>query len=111
VLSGHDHAHGVAAVVPPIEVVRYRKDMATNLRLDGEAAAALRTAARASGRSQQDLLREAVDRFLGLGSTTSRDRAVASGLVRAPSAFVDVEPSVQLSPGTSSLDLLERDDR
>lgn len=85
--------------------------MATNLRLDPEAAEALRAAARASGRSQQDLLREAVDRFLGLGSTTARDRAVASGLVKAPIPFVDAEPTVRLPAGSSSLDLLERDDR
>ncbi|MBA2640883.1 MAG: ribbon-helix-helix protein, CopG family [Nocardioidaceae bacterium] len=85
--------------------------MATNLRLGAEAAEALRAAARASGRSQQDLLRDAVDRFLGIGSTSARERAVASGLVRAPAPFVDTEPTVRLSDGESSLDLLERDDR
>lgn len=85
--------------------------MATNLRLDEDAAEALRAAARASGRSQQDLLREAVARFLGLGSTSTRERAVANGLVQAPAPFVDAEPTVRLPDGKSSLGLLEREDR
>lgn len=85
--------------------------MATNLRLSEEAAAALRTAACSTGRSQQDLIREAVDRFLGLPASSDRDRAVASGLVKAPASFVDVRPSISLPGDVSILDLLERDDR
>ncbi len=84
--------------------------VSTNLRLNEAAAAALREAARRSGRSQQDLLREAVDRFLGLGEeTSSRDRALAQGLVRAPSPFRDVSPSVPLARGVTTLGLLDRD--
>ena len=84
--------------------------MATNLRLSEQAAAALRDAARQSGRSQQDLLREAVDRFLGLGSAQrSRERAVAAGLVKAPSPFDDVVPSITLRRGVATADLLDRD--
>jgi Ribbon-helix-helix protein, copG family len=85
--------------------------MATNLRLSPEAAAALRAAARKSGRSQQELLREAVDQFLGLNRNASEcDRAVRSGLVRPPTAFRDTTPVIELPRGTSSLDLLDRDD-
>jgi hypothetical protein len=84
--------------------------MATNLRLSPAAAEALRAAAERSGRSQQDLLREAVDRYLGLPGQTDLDRVVASGRVERPSAFRDVKPRGAL-PGTlTSLDLLDRDD-
>ncbi len=84
--------------------------MATNLRLSPEAAHALRAAAERSGRSQQDLLREAVDRYLGLGDQTDLDRAVADGRVKRPTAFRDVRPRGPL-PGTmTTLDLLDRDD-
>ena len=84
--------------------------MATNLRLSPAAAEALRAAAERSGRSQQDLLREAVDRFLGLPGKTDLDRAIESGRVKRPSAFRDVRPLGAL-PGTlTTLDLLDRDD-
>jgi len=84
--------------------------MATNLRLTGEAAEALRDAAKRSGRSQQDLLREAVDRFLGLNPDRSaRQRAVQAGLVEAPSLFNDVVPSIQLPANVTTLVLLDRD--
>jgi hypothetical protein len=86
--------------------------VSTNLRLSPDAAVALRDAARKSGRSQQELLRDAVDRYLGLsregGST--RDQAVAAGLVRPPTPFRDTKPAVHLVRGVSSLDLLDRDD-
>ena len=85
--------------------------MATNLRLDERAASALRDASRRTGRSQQELLREAIDRYLGLGAAESaRDRAVASRLVRSPSPFLDAEPSILLAGGLTTLDLLDRDD-
>jgi hypothetical protein len=84
--------------------------VAMNLRLSDAAARALRAAAEASGRSQQDLLREAVDRYLGLSPTASdRDRARASGLVRTGTPFRDVVPSVRLPSGVSTRDLLDAD--
>lgn len=74
--------------------------------------AALRAAARRTGRSQQDLLREAVNRFLAIGPSDSpRDRAVAAGLVKAPTPFQDVQPTIVLPEGVATLDLLERDNR
>lgn len=84
--------------------------MSTNLRLSTEAAEALRAAARRTGRSQQDLLREAVDEYLGLRrDATTREHAVKAGLVRPPAPFQDVKPGIVLPQGTSSIDLLERD--
>ncbi|CAN5377467.1 hypothetical protein BH24ACT9_BH24ACT9_15850 [soil metagenome] len=84
--------------------------VATNLRLTGEAAAALREAAKRSGRSQQDLLREAVDRLLGLNPDKSaHQRAVQAGIVEAPSLFADVTPSIELPANVTTLDLLDRD--
>jgi hypothetical protein len=84
--------------------------MSTNLRLDERAAAALRAAAAKSGRSQQELLREAVNRYLGLDAAqNSRDLALAKGLVKAPTPMRDVEPEIHLAPGMGTLDLLDRD--
>jgi len=84
--------------------------MSTNLRLDERAAAALRAAAAKSGRSQQELLREAVDRYLGLEEPqNSRERALSQGLVKVPTPMRDVEPSIRLDSGMSTLDLLDRD--
>ena len=85
--------------------------MATNLRLSERTATALREASQRTGRSQQDLLREAIDCFLGLSADEpTRDRAVASGLVKAPTPFIDVAPSIKLGRGMTTLDLLERDE-
>lgn len=83
--------------------------MSTNLRPDERAAAALRAAAAKSGRSQQELIREAVDRYLGLDEPqSSRERALSQRLIKAPTPMRDVEPSIRLNPGTGTLDLLDR---
>jgi predicted DNA-binding protein len=90
---------------------RYHRAVATNLRLRDDAAQALRQASERSGRSQQDLIREAVDRYLGLvDDQTDLDRAVAQGLVRPPAPFRDVRPTHSVGPVTT-LELLDRDDR
>ena len=84
--------------------------MSMNLRLDERATAALRAAAAKSGRAQQELLREAVDRYLGLEEPqNSRERALSQGLVKASTPMRDVEPSIRLNQGTGTLDLLDRD--
>ena len=86
--------------------------MATNLRLSARTAEALREASHRTGRSQQELLREAVDRYLGLDeSTADRERAIALGIVKRPAPFQDIRPTIALPTGLSSLDLLDRDDR
>lgn len=91
--------------------------MATNLRLRPEAEAALRAEAERSGRSQQDILREAVDRHLNLGSprpaaAVDRESLVASGTVLPPrTPYRRVTPHLTPQDGVDSLDLLDRDDR
>ena len=98
-------------LVPLTHSKWYHGGVATNLRLDERAAAALRDASQRTGRSQQELLREAIDRYLGLGAAESaRDRAVRSGLVQPPSPFLDAEPRIRLATGLSTLDLLDRED-
>ena len=86
--------------------------MAINLRLTERTAQALRQRAAATGRSQQDLLREAVDRYLGVDDEQSdRERALVDGLVTMPTPYRRVEPTLKLPDGVSTLDLLDRDDR
>ena len=86
--------------------------MATNLRLNERTAKALREAAKSRGKSQQQIIREALERFLGLEEElTDRDRAIASGLVKAGTPFVDFEPFLVLPAGMTILDLLDRDER
>ena len=90
----------------------YHRLVSTNLRLSAEAADALRAAARQTGRSQQELLREALDQYLGLTQRQSpRERAIASGLVRTPTSFRDPAPAIRLPDGVpSSTALLARDE-
>jgi hypothetical protein len=87
-----------------------------NLRLRPEAEAALRAEAERSGRSQQEIVREAVDHLLDLGSETpsanDRDALIAAGAVHPPRRpYRRVTPSLVLPGATSTLDLLDRDDR
>ena len=90
--------------------------MATNLRLRPETEKALRDEAERSGRSQQDLIREALDRFLGLIAQTpvrrSMDELIAAGIVRpAREPFRRAQRLLELPDGVTSLDLLDREDR
>jgi hypothetical protein len=87
--------------------------MATNLRLSAEAEAALRAAAQRTGRSQQDLLREAVAQYLGLvPSPTTIDPVIASSRVNPPRVpYRSVRPTLRLDQGELGIDLLDRDDR
>lgn len=89
--------------------------MATNLRLRADAERALREHAAVTGRSQQELLREAVDRYLGLaraGVTPGAAEAVlASGLaLPARSAYRELDGLISL-PGTTTEALLGRDEQ
>lgn len=85
--------------------------MAMNLRLDAGTVEALRERSRETGRSQQDLLREAVGQYLGLSpASTPRQAAIASGLVRPPTPFIDVPATEPLPAGRTTADLLDRDD-
>lgn len=84
--------------------------VATNLRLSEAAAEALRRAAEATGRSQQQLLREAVAQYLGLDTPgADRERARTAGLVRPGTPFRDVAPTVRLPDETTIRELLDPD--
>jgi predicted DNA-binding protein len=90
--------------------------MAVNLRLTPEVTSALQAEAERTGRSQQDILREAVARHLRLVESgpggNDRDAALADQVVRpARVAYRKVRPRLRLPKGTSSLDLLDRTDR
>ncbi len=91
--------------------------MATNLRLRPAAEAALRERSASTGRSQQELIRDALDRYLGLAETTpargvrSLDELRAQGLLLPARGPVrKVEHPLNLG-GKTSIELLDRDDR
>lgn len=90
--------------------------MATNLRLRPEAENAVRTEAQRAGRSQQDIIREAVDHYLGLTSRAARasklDELVASGMILQPRVpYRKPRRRLTLPDGVSSAELLDRTDR
>lgn len=90
--------------------------MAMNLRLTPEVASALQAEAERTGRSQQEILREAVSRHLHLVDDerleTDRDAARAAQQVRpARVAYRRVTPRLRLPEGANSLELLDRGDR
>ena len=90
--------------------------MATNLRLRPEAESALRRESERTGRSQQELIREALDRYLGFGLqrsvSSSVDELIATGVLRpARQPYRRASDLLKLPDGITSLDLLERDDR
>jgi hypothetical protein len=84
--------------------------MSTKVRLDDETGRVLRNAATRMGVSEQELLREAVARFLSLDSNINPiDVPVAKRMAQPTVPFMDVEPSIRLPAGVGSLDLLGRD--
>ncbi len=88
--------------------------MATNLRLLPDAEAALRAEAERSGRSQQEILRAALDRYLDRsgGDLSSGDPLLRSGTLLPPrTRYRKVKPTRTLPDGITTLDLLDRDER
>jgi hypothetical protein len=91
--------------------------MATNLRLRKDAVEALRREAHRTGRSQQDVIRDAVDRQLGLMSATAGGgdelyALLATGAVRRPrSVYRRAVKRLRLPQRVTSADLLDRHDR
>ncbi len=90
--------------------------MAMNLRLSPEAEEAVRREAERTGRSQQEVIREAIGRHLGLvtGESARSELGVlvSMGTVRAPRApSRKVVKRLRLPPGMTSADLLDRGDR
>lgn len=83
--------------------------MATNLRLRPQAEAALKSEAVRSGRSQQDIIRAAIDSYL---AEQARDGAVSVELL-APPRIPLTRPArrIRLPKPLTSGDLLDRDDR
>lgn len=80
--------------------------MAMNLRLRPEAAAALRAEAEQQGLSQQEILRRAVDEYLGLTART-RD-PVWSDWVEPPSEpYRPVRALLKPPPGRSMVEVLD----
>lgn len=91
--------------------------MATNLRLRPATEAALRERAASTGRSQQELIRDALDLYLGLVDLPpvvrprSREDLYAAGLLipaRGPLRKVDRPLD---TGGVTSIEMLDRDDR
>lgn len=91
----------------------YRPLVAMNLRLRPEAEEALRAEAERSHRSQQDVLRAAVDQYLGLSDPApEQDELLSRGRVRPPrTPYRRVVPDPATAGGPGVLDLLGRDDR
>jgi hypothetical protein len=90
--------------------------MATNLRLRPETEAALRERAQETGTSQQEIIRLALDRFLGLGAAPepgmSRvDDLIARGLLHPGTPYREIDVPLTLPAGVSTRDLMDREDR
>lgn len=89
--------------------------MARNLHLRPDAEAALREKSERTHRSQQDLIRAAIDRDLGLvdaAPASDLDALVATGKVRPPrTAHRKLAKRLTLPDGLTAEDLLDRDDR
>lgn len=88
--------------------------MATNLRLSEAAAKAVKAEAERTGRSQQDIIREAVDRYLSAPERAAAEppRGSIRDMIIPPRMPFkhDIEP-IELPEGVTSLDLLDREDR
>ena len=84
--------------------------MATNLRLNESAAAAVRAEAERTGRSQQDVIRAAVDWYLSPRSN-GPDRTHRQELIPPTLPFKHDIKRRPMPEGVTSLDLLDRDDR
>lgn len=95
-----------------IDVRRYRGRVGTNLRLPADLAEALRAEAGRTGRSQQEILRHALAKELGMvPGVTPMERAVHAGLVQPPTPYEQVIAPAELPQGMTTMDLLDRDDR
>lgn len=98
---------------------RYHGSVATNLRLSEQAAAAVKAEAERTGRSQQDVIRSAVDEYLAPPSARVVEAASGEGpswradLIppKTPFRTVPLNKRITLPDGMTSLDLLDREDR
>jgi hypothetical protein len=83
--------------------------MATNLRLSDELAEELRAEAERTGRSQQEVIRRALEAAFAAGSAPAGSWRAGARPPRRP--YSAPPRRFPLSDGLGSLDLLERDDR
>lgn len=89
--------------------------MAMNLRLSESAAAAVKAESVRTGRSQQDIIREAVDRYLAAPERAPMESpfrgSLRDSIIPPRMPFKrDIEP-IKMPDGVTSLDLLDREDR
>ncbi len=89
--------------------------MATNLRLGPATEDALRAESARTGRSQQQLIREAIDQYLDIETAHERhdlETLYRSGVILpARSPYRRATDLISLPPGMTSADLLDREDR
>lgn len=85
----------------------YHDDMAMNLRLRPEAAAALKAESERTGRSQQEILRQAVDEHLGLATRRQQSR-LPDWVIPASEPYRRVEPSLVLPEGMTLVEFIDR---
>ncbi len=90
--------------------------MATNLRLRPETEAALRAEAERTGRSQQQIIRDALDEYLNIPSPNRTPGARRGGsrrldLIPARVPYRRPHRLLELPEGVTSIDLLDREDR
>ncbi|MEO8907238.1 MAG: CopG family transcriptional regulator [Microbacteriaceae bacterium] len=95
--------------------------MATNLRLRATLAAAVKSEAARTGRSQQDVMRDAIESYLGGDGPPPAVATPVTTAVTVPGTDLGLIPPrtpwrqaterIRLDDGTSSIDLLDRDDR
>ncbi|WP_308466617.1 CopG family transcriptional regulator [Rathayibacter soli] len=88
--------------------------MATNLRLRADVAAAVKSEAARTGRSQQDIIRTAIEAYLaraGTPPTSAREANDSLGLIPPRSPWRRATKRIRLAPGVSSTELLGREDR
>lgn len=86
--------------------------MATTLRLSEQAAAKVKAEAERSGRSQQDVIRAAVDAYLEPHQQKPREPWRESIIPpQRPFEEVPEDEMLVMPEGLSSLDLLDREDR
>jgi len=90
--------------------------MATNLRLRPDAEEAVRVEAQRSGRSQQEVIRDAIDRYLALtpdaAPPSDLEALIATATVRPPrTPYRKARKRITLPSGVTTADLLDREDR
>ena len=90
--------------------------MATNLRLRPEAEDAVRARAAQTGRSQQELIRAAIDHYLGLNEVAAPRSAAevmlaTQRVLPARTAYRELDKMAVLPEGTGTEALLDREER